>query len=142
MSNKGKTVKVHYKGTLDDGTQFDSSYDRGEPLEFECGAGMMIPGFDAAVENMTVGEKVNVHLNPEDAYGEKREDLIIDFPANEVPNKDEFHAGDQIALAGPGGMPIPATIVAITDEAVTIDANHELAGKPLNFDIELVEVSE
>ncbi len=141
MSNKGKTVKCHYKGTLDDGTQFDSSYDRGEPLEFVCAAGMMIPGFDAAVEDMKVGEKRTVHIAPEDAYGEYREDLLMDFPANEVPDLDQLHVGDKVFLQSPMG-PMPAVITEITDEKVVVDLNHELAGKALNFDIELVEVAD
>ena len=142
MSNQGKTVKCHYKGTLDDGTQFDSSYDRGEPLEFVCGAGMMIAGFDGAVENMEVGQKVSVHLEPAEAYGEPREDLILDFPAEQVPNMEEIKVGDKLALQGPGGMPIPVTVVEVNDEGIKLDANHELAGQCLNFDIELVEVVE
>jgi FKBP-type peptidyl-prolyl cis-trans isomerase 2 len=138
MSNEGKKVKVHYRGTLDDGTQFDSSYDRNEPIEFVAGAGTMIPGFDAAVLDMAPGDKVTVHLDPKDAYGEVREDLIMRVPADRAP--EGLHAGDKVALQGPGGMPIPATVVEVTPEEVVIDANHELAGKPLNFDIELVEV--
>ena len=142
MSNNGKTVKCHYTGTLDDGTKFDSSYDHGQPLEFVCGAGMMIAGFDAAVENMELGEKVNVHLEPAEAYGEVREDLILDFPASQVPNIEEIHVGDKLALQGPGGMPVPVTVVDVNAEGVKLDANHELAGQALNFEIELVEISE
>ena len=138
MSNKGKTVKVHYTGTLDSGEKFDSSYDHGQPLEFQCGAGQMIKGFDEAVENMNVGEKVTVHLEPEDAYGEPRSELVIDFPVSEVPNVDQIHPGDKVYLQGPGGMPVPATIVSIDDSVVKVDANHELAGKPLNFEIDLL----
>lgn len=138
MSNKGKTVKVHYTGTLDSGEKFDSSYDHGQPLEFQCGAGQMIKGFDEAVENMNVGDKVTVHLEPEDAYGEPRSELVIDFPVSEVPNVDQIHPGDKVYLQGPGGMPVPATIVSIDDSVVKVDANHELAGKPLNFEIELL----
>ena len=81
MSNQGKKVKTHYRGTLDDGTQFDSSYDRGEPLEFTCGAGQMIKGFDAAVIDMQVGEKKSVHIPAADAYGEHNPEMVITFPA-------------------------------------------------------------
>ncbi len=140
--NTGKKVKVHYRGTLDDGTQFDSSYDRGEPLEFTVGAGQMIPGFDKAVVDMEVGEKKTAHLEPADAYGEPREELVVSFPVDQVPNLDQLSEGDRIFLQGPMGQPIPAAVTSITEEAVTVDANHELAGKPLNFDIELVEVGE
>ena len=88
MSNEGKRVRAHYRGTLDDGTQFDSSYDRGEPLEFTCCAHQMIPGFDAAVKDMEVGEKKTVHIPCAEAYGERREDLVMFFPAAQVPNLD------------------------------------------------------
>ena len=139
MSNEGKKVKCHYRGTLDDGTQFDSSYDRGEPLAFTCGAGQMIPGFDAAVKEMQVGEKKTVRLEPAEAYGERREDLVVPFPRTQVPNAEEMHVGDTVYLSGRGGMPIKAVIIGIDEQFVTIDANHELAGKPLTFEIELVE---
>lgn len=142
MSNNGKNVKVHYRGTLDDGTQFDSSYDRGEPIAFTCGAHQMIAGFDAAVEDMQVGEKKTVHIPAKDAYGEHREDLMLRFPAQQVPNFDEIKLGDQLYLSGPGGQPIPVRVATIEADALVLDANHELAGKDLNFDIELVEVSE
>ena len=141
MSNKGKTVKCHYNGTFDDGTKFDSSYDRGEPLEFVCAAGMMIPGFDAAVEEMELGEKRTVHLAPEDAYGEYREDLLMDFPASDVPDLDQINVGDKVFLQSPMG-PMPAVVKEISEEKVVVDLNHDLAGKALNFDIELVEIVE
>ena len=119
MSNEGKRVRAHYTGTFDDGTVFDSSVERGEPLEFVCMAGQMIPGFDAAVKEMEVGETKKVHLPASEAYGEH---------------------DDQ--LQGPGGQPIPALVVEVTDETVTFDLNHEMAGKDLNFEITLVEVVE
>lgn len=140
MSNEGKRVRAHYRGTLDDGTQFDSSYDRGEPLEFTCCAHQMIPGFDAAVKDMKVGEKKTVHIPCAEAYGEHREDLVMFFPAAQVPNIDQIHVGDKLALSGAGGQPVPVTVVEVTPEGVKIDANHEMAGKDLNFEIELVEV--
>lgn len=140
MSNEGKKVRAHYRGTLDDGTQFDSSYDRGEPLEFTCCAHQMIPGFDAAVKDMEVGEKKTVHIPCAEAYGERREDLVMFFPAAQVPNIDQIHVGDKLSLSGAGGQPVPVTVVEVTPEGVKIDANHEMAGKDLNFEIELVEV--
>ena len=104
MSNQGKKVKTHYRGTLDDGThvwlnartkltQFDSSYDRGEPLEFTCGAGQMIKGFDAAVVDMQVGEKKTVHIPAVDAYGERNPEMVITFPAEQVPNIEQIEKG-------------------------------------------------
>lgn len=106
--NVGKKCRTHYRGTFNDGTQFDSSYDRGEPLEFVCGAGMMIKGFDAAVASMEVGQTTEVHLMPEEAYGQ----------------------------------PFPVKVVSKDDTTITFDANHEMAGKELNFTIELVSVEE
>lgn len=142
MSNQGKKVRAHYRGTLDDGTQFDSSYDRGEPIEFTCGARQMIAGFDAAVLDMAVGEKKTVHIPAADAYGERRDDLVLRFPAAQVPNIDQIGIGDRLFLSGPGGQPVPVTVTAVDADGVELDANHELAGKDLNFDIELIEVVE
>ena len=140
MSNEGKKVRAHYRGTLDDGTQFDCSYDRGEPIEFTCGAHQMIAGFDAAVIDMEVGEKKTVHIPAADAYGERRDDLVLRFPAAQVPNIDEIKVGDKLFLTTPAGQPVPVTVIEVDAEGVTLDTNHELAGKDLNFDIELVEV--
>ena len=140
MSNQGKKVKCHYRGTLDDGTQFDSSYDRGEPLAFTCGAGQMIAGFDAAVVDMQVGEKKTVHIPAKQAYGERRTDMIFRFPAAQVPNIERIHVGDRLYLTAANGQPVPVKVINVNVEGVTVDANHELAGKDLNFDIELVEV--
>lgn len=140
MSNNGKNVKAHYRGTLDDGTQFDSSYDRGEPIAFTCGAGQMIAGFDAAVMDMQVGEKKSVHIPAAQAYGERRDDLLMNFPAEQVPNMEQIKVGDKLFLQAPNGVPIPVTVVDVDASGVVLDANHELAGQDLNFDIELVEV--
>ena len=139
MSNSGKKVKTHYRGTLDDGTQFDSSYDRGEPIEFTCGAGQMIPGFDAAVVDMALGEKKSVHIPAKDAYGEYNEQAVQKIPADQVPNADQLPVGQTVYFNSPYG-PMPATVVSVTIDEVVLDMNHELAGKDLNFDIELVEV--
>lgn len=142
MSNEGKRVKAHYRGTLDDGTQFDSSYDRGEPLAFTCGAGQMIKGFDDAVRDMAVGERRTVRLEPADAYGEHDDKLVIEFPREQAPGLEGISAGDKVGLRGPNGQPVPATVVRVTPTKIVVDANHELAGKALTFDIELVEVEE
>ena len=139
MSNAGKKVKVHYTGTLDDGTKFDSSLDRGEPLEFVCMAGQMIPGFDKAVESMNVGDTITVHLEPSEAYGERSEEAIQTIPLANIPGAEDLPVGETVFLQGPNGQPFPAKVAAMDDTTVTFDMNHELAGKPLNFEIELLE---
>ncbi len=142
MSNDGKKVKIHYVGTLDDGSQFDSSVDRGEPIEFVCGAGQVIPGFDEAVKEMTVGEKRDIHIEPADAYGEYNEAMVQEVPLSAIPNADQLPVGQQIYMQGPGGQPIPVVVTKIEDGVATFDMNHPLAGKPLNFALELVEVAD
>ena len=142
MSNEGKMVKVHYKGTLDDGTQFDSSYDRGEPLSFVCGSGHMIKGFDEAVKSMNVGDTVDVHLACEDAYGPYDEDGVQSIPHNNLRGIDGLDVGDMVTLSNKQGYPIQAKVVEIDDSKITFDLNHPLAGQPLNFQIELLEASD
>lgn len=142
MSNYGKKVAVHYRGTLDDGTEFDSSYSRNEPLKFTCMAGMMIPGFDKAVEGMGVGETVTVRLEPEDAYGMPDPNMIVKFSKFEVPEFDDLKVGDQVFLKDRAGRPIPAVVAMLTDEYAMIDANHEMAGKALTFEITLLSVED
>ena len=138
--NVGKTVRAHYRGTFNDGEQFDSSYDRGEPLEFVCGAGMMILGFDKAVADMEVGQVVDVHLMPEEAYGQPNPEAIFSAAIAEVPGAENLSVGQQVYLTSEYGQPIPVKVTAKDDTMITFDANHEMAGKELNFRIELVEV--
>ena len=138
--NIGKTCRTHYRGTFNDGTQFDSSYDRGEPLEFVCGAGMMIKGFDAAVADMDVGQIVDVHLMPAEAYGEVDPAAIFTVEIARLPGAEELTAGQRVYLQDQYGRPIPVTVAAKDESTITFDANHEMAGKELNFRIELVEV--
>lgn len=140
--NAGKVVKVHYRGTLNDGSQFDSSYDRNEPLEFIAGTGMMIRGFDLAVLNMEPGGKTSIHLMPEDAYGEYDPAQVLNIKITELPGSENLSVGQRIALINPQGQRFPVTVTAKDEENITLDANHELAGKELNFEIELLEVSE
>ena len=140
--NVGKTCRTHYRGTFNDGTQFDSSYDRGEPLEFVCGAGQMIAGFDAAVADMDVGEIRQVHLTPAEAYGEADPNAIFTLPVAQLPGAEGLSAGQRVYLQDGSGRPIPVTVVAMDGVNITFDANHEMAGKELNFTIELVEVRE
>ncbi len=138
--NVGKTCRTHYRGTFNDGTQFDSSYDRGEPLEFVCGAGMMIRGFDAAVANMEPGETVQVHLMPSEAYGEADPAAVFTVDIADMPGSEDLSAGQRVYLRNMYGQPFPVTVTAKDDTTITFDANHEMAGKELNFTIELVEV--
>lgn len=138
--NVGKTCRTHYRGTFNDGTQFDSSYDRGEPLEFICGAGQMIKGFDAAVANMEVGQVVDVHLMPEEAYGLPNPDAIFTVEIAQLPGSEDLTVGQQVYLSNQFGQPFPVKVTAKEEKTITFDANHEMAGKELNFRIELVEV--
>lgn len=138
--NIGKTVRVHYEGTLDDGTCFDSSYERNEPLSFVCGSGRMIHGFDKAVALMHAGDVINIHLTPEEAYGEADPAAIITMPIANLPGSEEIGIGEHVYLSAPDGQSFPVTVVAKDETNITFDANHELAGKALNFKIELLDV--
>jgi peptidylprolyl isomerase len=136
---EGDVVRVHYTGTLTSGEQFDSSAGR-EPLEFTVGAGQMIKGFDAAMPGMTVGEKKTINIAPEEAYGPKNEEAIIEFPKEHVPADMKLEPGMQLTLSDQAGNPVPVIVVEVKDEVVILDANHFLAGEALVFDIELVEI--
>ena len=138
--NVGKTCRTHYKGTVNDGTQFDSSHDRGEPLEFVCGAGQMIRGFDQAVADMEVGQVVDVHLMPEEAYGMPDPNAVFTVEIAQMPGSEDLVVGQQVYLTNPYGQPFPVKVTAKEETTITFDANHEMAGKELNFQIELVEV--
>ncbi|MBQ9954714.1 MAG: peptidylprolyl isomerase [Eggerthellaceae bacterium] len=140
MVAQGKKVKAHYRGTLDDGTQFDCSYDRGEPIEFTVGAGQMIAGFDAAVAEMELGEKRTVRLEPAEAYGEYDPARVLQVPCAQFPNWEQMPIGVPVMLSTPYG-PMPATCLKVEDEKLFLDTNHELAGKALTFEIEVVEIA-
>ena len=142
MSNEGKKVKVHYVGTLDDGTKFDSSRDRNEPLAFTCMAGQMIPGFDEAVKDMTVDQIVDVHIPAAEAYGERHEEAVQPVPVAQLPGSENLVAGQQVTLGTPEGYPVMATVVSNDGTTIVFDTNHPMAGKDLNFNIELLEVEE
>ena len=140
MSNEGKKVKIHYTGSFDDGEVFDTSRLSGEPLEFECGSGMVIKGFDDAVRDMEVGKKKHIHLEPAEAYGEVDEKLIQTVPVDRVPNAQDLPVGESVYMQGPNGQPFPVKVVSMDDKNVVFDMNHPMAGKPLNFELELVEI--
>ncbi|MBQ9155040.1 MAG: FKBP-type peptidyl-prolyl cis-trans isomerase [Solobacterium sp.] len=138
--NVGKTVRVHYCGTFNDGTQFDSSYDRGTPLEFVCGAGMMIRGFDQAVADMDPGQIVDVHLMPEEAYGQPNPMNIFQVEIVQMPGSEGLDVGQQVMLRDDYGQRFRVRVIDKDETTITFDANHEMAGKELNFRIELVEI--
>lgn len=138
-AKQGDTVHVHYTGRLDDGTVFDSSKGK-SPLAFVLGTGHVIPGFEKAVEGMSVGDEVSTKIPPEDAYGLRSDELVLDVPADKFPDSGAPSVGDQFEMSTPDGQKLPVTVTAVADETVQIDANHPLAGKPLNFDLELVEI--
>ena len=136
----GDNVKVHYTGTLEDGTQFDSS--RGvEPLQFTLGSGQVIIGFDEAITGMEPGEKKNVTIPAARAYGQRNEDMVITAPRNQIPADITPQVGQQLQLAGPNNQPIVVKITEVTDEHVRLDANPPLAGRDLTFELELVEIT-
>ncbi len=140
MSAKaGDTVRIHYTGTLADGSTFDSSEGR-DPLEFKLGAGQVIPGFDKAVTGMDVGDSQTVEIPSDDAYGPVNPDGRQSFPRDKVPENIPLDIGTRLQLSGPQGQPIMVTVAEVTDEEVILDANHPLAGKDLTFKIELVEI--
>lgn len=134
IADEGDLVEVHYRGTLDDGTEFDSSEGR-DPLSFTVGSGQVIAGFDDAVRGLEVGESRTVRIEPADAYGERTDAAIIEFPASSAP--EGLQVGDQVQF----GNGQPGTVLEITEETITIDANHPLAGEALTFEVELIRVS-
>ncbi|MEO5889198.1 MAG: FKBP-type peptidyl-prolyl cis-trans isomerase [Ferruginibacter sp.] len=135
----GDVVRVHYTGKLTSGEEFDSSVGR-EPLEFTVGAGMMIKGFDAAMPGMDIGEKKTINISPEDGYGEKSSEAIIEFPKENVPEEMKLEPGMTLTLSNQEGQPVPVVVVEVRENVVVLDANHFLAGQELVFDIELVEI--
>lgn len=139
MVENGQKVKIHYTGTLDDGSQFDSSAGR-DPLEFEIGAGMVIPGFEKGVQGMAVGEKKTIHIPAVEAYGERREEMVMQFERSQLPDGLEPTVGMGLQMQGPEGHPVLVTVTEVDEENITIDANHQLAGQNLNFELELVEI--
>lgn len=139
IAKPGDTVLIHYTGTLDDGSQFDSSIGR-EPLEFTLGAGQVIPGFDLAVTGLSEGESRTVRIDPEDAYGEVNDHLIQQIERSRLPGHVKVEKGLQLQAGRAGGSPMVVTITDFDDATVTLDGNHELAGKALTFAVELVKI--
>jgi len=139
QAKEGDSVKIHYTGTLDDGTQFDSSAGR-DPLAFELGSGQVIPGFDKAVDGMAVGDSKTVNIPAEDAYGPHQPAMVQDVPKSALPDDLEPAEGMGLQAQGPDGQLVNLVITEVKEESITVDGNHPLAGKALNFDIELVSI--
>lgn len=139
QAKSGNLVAVHYTGTLEDGTVFDSSRE-GDPIEFELGSGAVIDGFEEAVNGMAIGESRQVSIAPEDAYGERRDDLSLEVPRDQLPPEVEPEVGQMLALQVTPDQQAIARIAEIDNGEITLDLNHPLAGHTLNFDIELVEI--
>lgn len=136
----GDVVKVHYTGKIQAGEQFDSSVGK-EPLGFTVGAGQMIKGFDTGVVGMKVGDKKTVVINAEDGYGVRSEEAMIEFPKENIPAEMKLEIGMNLTLQDQEGRPFPVTVTEIKEGAVVLDANHFLAGKTLEFDIEMVSIN-
>lgn len=139
QAKSGDTVRIHYTGTLDDGTQFDSSAGR-DPLEFALGAGQVIPGFDNAVDGMSIGDSKTVTIPPEQAYGLRHEQLVQQVPRSALPKDVEPAVGMQLHSKGPKGQVMDLFVTGVDLDSITVDANHPLSGKALTFAIELVEI--
>lgn len=138
MLEDGSTVKVHYTGKFDDGTVFDASKER-EPLEFTLGEGKVIPGFEAAVKSMEAGQSKTITIPAEEAYGQHRSDLLVPVEREHLPKGLEPEVGQRLQMQKANGQMSIVTITEVAEKAITIDANHPLAGKNLTFELELVE---
>ena len=138
QAKAGDIVRIHYTGTLQDGTVFDSSQGR-EPLEFTVGSGQVIPGFDAAVSGMEVGASRKVTIPAADAYGPRRDDMILAIPREQVPPHIAAEVGQQLQV-GQGEQQFLVTVAEVNEREVVLDGNHPLAGEDLTFDLQLVEI--
>lgn len=140
LAQQGDTVKVHYTGKFEDGSVFDSSHQRDEPIEFTIGQGRLIPGFEKAVVGMNAGETKNVKIAADEAYGPHREEMTAVVAQDNLPENIEPSVGQQLQVKQPDGQVVAARIIEVSDSSVTLDANHPLAGKDLDFDLQLVEI--
>jgi peptidylprolyl isomerase len=140
QATAGNTVSIHYTGTLADGSTFDSSEGR-DPLTFEMGAGQIIPGLEAALDGMSEGDSKTVTIPADEAYGPRRDEAMQSVPRESVPDHIPLDLGTQLQVQTPDGQAMPVTVAEVTDETVTLDANHPLAGQDLTFAVELVKVA-
>ncbi|WEX11233.1 peptidylprolyl isomerase [Chelativorans sp. AA-79] len=139
QAKTGDVVRVHYRGRLTDGTEFDTSEGR-EPLEFQVGGGQVIPGFEKQVEGMEVGEKSTVTVPADQAYGPRDDRQVQSVPRESLPDGLDLSVGARLTATTREGKQIPLTVIDLDDSQVTVDANHPLAGQDLVFDVELVEI--
>ena len=139
QAKEGDTVKVHYTGKLTDGTVFDSSRDK-DPLEFQLGQGQLIPGFEQAVDGMKPGDSKTINIPADDAYGQRREELTQKVPRQQMPTDIEIEVGQRFKIGEQEGQPMIVQVSEVSESEITLDANHPLAGKDLEFDIELMEI--
>jgi peptidylprolyl isomerase len=140
QAQNGDTVNIHYTGKLDDGTIFDSSVGR-EPLEFQIGSNQVIPGFERAVIGMAPGDAKSERIPADQAYGDRMEDMVVEVDRSHLPADLNPEIGMQLSVETEGGGRIPAVVTSVTDDSITIDANHPLAGQALTFEIELVTIA-
>lgn len=139
QAKRGDTVRVHYRGTLDDGTEFDSSAGS-DPIVFTIGAGQVIPGFESAVEGMSAGDRKTERIEAENAYGGRRDELVFTVGREQMPDGADVEVGDMLRVGFPDGSSAAVQVAAMDDQSVTLDANHPLAGKNLTFELELVAI--
>ena len=139
QAKDGDTVKVHYTGTLEDGTVFDTSVER-EPLEFTLGEGTLILGFEEAVKGMQVGQSITVTIPAEEAYGPYRDELVLVIERDQLPEELEPEVGQQLPMQQTNNGTIVVIVIDVSETTITVDANHHLAGKDLTFEIELIEI--
>lgn len=139
QAKRGDTVHVHYRGTLDDGTEFDSSAGS-DPIVFTIGAGQVIPGFETAIEGMSTGEKKTERIEAENAYGDRRDELVFTVGREQMPENADIEIGDMLRVGFPDGSNAAVQVAAMDEQSVTLDANHPLAGKNLTFELELVSI--
>ena len=139
QAKRGDTVSVHYKGTLDDGTIFDSS-EGGDPISFTIGGGEVISGFESAIEGMSVGDEKTEKIESENAYGPRRDELVFRVGREQLPDGSEVEVGDVLRLGFPDGSSAAVQVAQMDDASLTLDANHPLAGKDLTFELRLVAI--
>jgi peptidylprolyl isomerase len=140
QARQGDMVHVHYRGMLDDGTVFDSS-EGSDPIAFTLGSGEVIPGFEQAIEGMSTGDRKTERIEPANAYGERREELVFTVGDDQMPDGNDVEVGDMLQVGFPDGSTANVQVTALENGSVTLDANHPLAGKALTFELELVSIS-